>query len=320
MNYWENYKKFHHDYIFYGDCDPAYPLLNFIAEIENFDLETRYFMAWVYSTCYNDCTTYFIIKSLPHFSELTQEHINDFWQKEKNRLVFTTDRLKVKSFNKFPEMFASYQKLVGKNQEAAFRSKLTSDKVESYEKIYKFCQDLFYFGRFSLFLYLETLELFTELPIEINTIPLEEAESSRNGLCYALNKPEWVSKKNQKVKLDKTAYEFLYEKLHQLVSELKAEQKDIKTTYWNTETALCAYKKLFWESRYLGFYIDRSLAGLKKAEQLYPELSWSNFWMFRREFFNPFFLGELGGWANTRGERCKIFNKHQSFIYPYEHI
>jgi hypothetical protein len=313
---WGNYKKFHEQYVGYGDCDPAYPMLKFISEELGMDDEDKYFMAWVYSSCYNDCTTFYIMKNLPKYKEIDPNQFDSWWKKHRPKMIFTTDRAKVKNFNKFPIMFKSYRQLVGLNQKEKFNSLLVDDPVTSYNKLYKFANQFYYFGRFSLFLYLEILNILTNIPISIDNLELEKAESCRNGLCYAIGKDDW-----SKRKLSREQYSFLYDCLHKIMAELKEELTEQRTTYWNVETSLCAYKKLFWETRYLGYYIDRSLQGLYAMQKNAPELDWKIFFNFRKKFFKPFFLGEIGGWRKPRRDRYKIFNKYNnSFIYPYENI
>jgi len=311
---WEQYKNFHKNYTAVGDCDPAYPTLKYVADQLNYNMEERCLLAWVYSSCYNDVTAFYIFKNLYRTT-----NIDTWWKEYKPKLIFTTDRLKVKSFNKFPKMYKSYKQLVGDEQWATLSSYIIpNDPITSYNNLYKFADQFFYFGRFSLFLYLELLNYLTDIPISIDNLELEKAESCRNGLCYAIGKDKWISK--TKFPLTKEHYKTLYYYLHKVVEELQKELPHQKTTYWNVETSLCAYKKLFWESRYLGYYLDRSLANLHKQKEMLPELNLTIFWEARKKLFHKSFLGELNNWKEIRKDRYKIFNKYNSFYYPNEFL
>ena len=103
-------------------------------------------------------------------------------------------------------------------------------------------------------------------------------------------------------------YDLLQDKLLQLKKELQEENPELNVTYWSIETALCAYKKLFWASRYFPYYIDRQLGEINTMQdQVKDGVEWSLLWDFRREFFDPWFLGELNGWKGIRKERMNIF-------------
>ena len=288
---WEHYKACQKKYIETGDCDPSYPVLKYLALKNKLDIEEKYWLAFIYSSCYNDATAWAMFKTLPKYTEITEQNLSLWWAKYKSRLDFTTDRAKVKNFNKVVPMFLSYKKLIGDNQEQKFK------ELSSYDNIYNYLGKIYYVGRFSLFLITEIIQILTDLSIEPTNLDLENADSSRNGLCFALGADNWV-----KTKLTKDQYIYLYKMLKKLLEETKIENPHLKITYWNIETSLCAYKKYYWKTRYIGFYLDRQLEGLKLAEQKFPKFQkdWNNIWEARNLFFDHTFLGELNDWRGIR--------------------
>jgi hypothetical protein len=197
---------------------------------------------------------------------------------------------------------------MGKSQVETYKRFLEyEDLQERYEKVFEFADQIYYFGRFTLFNYLEALSQLTNLKMEPTGLELENAESCRNGLCYACNKEEFVTLHGKKP-IKPINYDYLYEKLEQLMTELR-EETNLPVSYWNVETALCAYKKLFWNTRYLGYYIDRQMKEILKLERDTVGVDWKIMWDFRDEYFKAYFLGEDGGWQGIRKDLMKIVTK-----------
>ena len=137
---------------------------------------------------------------------------------------------------------------------------------------------------------------------------LREARTSRNGLCYALGKDEWVRTAGKPARLSKEQFAYLQTQLRRLYHELLTEYPDVPTTYWNIETALCAYYKLFHAKRYTGYYIDRQMQEIEAMEKLAPNgANWGLLWKFRRQYFDPRSLGEMQGYDGIRQDMMSYF-------------
>jgi hypothetical protein len=302
----EGYKVFHCLELATGDCDPAYPALRHIAAKKNLYVEQRYWLSWLYSLSYCGATAYYMFNEFPDYQDVTVRSLELWWAKNKSRCLFQTDRAKVKNFDKVVPMFDSYQKLCGGSQESAYSECRRNTPEETYQKVYSRMSQLYYFGRFSLFLLLEVVNELTGFPMIPTGLDLNNAKSCRNGLCYAAGKDNWVGRT-----LGDDQYAYLDKQLHGLLRQLKSEYPQFKHTFWNVETTLCAYKKLFppFEKRYLGFYIDRMQSEILTMQKAVPELDWQALWDFRRAYFPTFMLGELNGWSGPRPGRAKMVRK-----------
>jgi len=278
-----------------GDCDPAFPILRYVCDRYELNREQRYWLAFLYGTNYSAVTTFYIYNEFPDYQNVDVPRLQKWWDNNKHNLLFQSDRLKVKSFDKFVTIFKSYQKLVGESQYEAFA------KYKSYREIYDAASNIYYFGRFSLFNYIEALHEIAGLETMPDFIDLKEAESSRNGLCYAVGKKHYI--KAKKINFQELQMDF-----DELVKELRNEFDDIDVTIWNVETALCGYKKLHWGKRYLGYYIDRQMDEILKMESRVTEgVDWSVLWDFRREYFNKRYLGEYNGYKGIRHDKMNLF-------------
>jgi hypothetical protein len=321
MNNLELFKEYYRKMMLIGDCDPAFPILNYICDRFELNLEQRYWIAFLYGTNYCAVTTYYIYNEFPDFENVNVDRLQRWWDKNKQKLLFQTDRKKVKSFDKFVPCYKSYKDMIGdKTQEEFFKH------CKTYEDIYNLSSKIYYFGRFTLFNYIEALNELTN----INTVPtffdLKDAESSRNGLCYAFNKLKYVTlhhkKPNKPINYDELQNDFT-----NLLNILKQENPDLLVTIWNVETALCGFKKLFWGSRYLGYYIDRQMQEIIIMQKNIPDgVNWKPLWDFRAEFYLSCWLGENNGWQGIRKDRMQKFKttrKHEGYFetltYPEQY-
>ena len=125
-------------------------------------------------------------------------------------------------------------------------------------------------------------------------------------------------KKNAATKLSSEQFQYLQSQLRKLYRELITEYPDAPTTYWNLETSLCAYYKLFRAKRYAGYYIDRQMLEIEEMQKLAPDgADWSLLWKFRREHFHPLTLGEIQGWHGIRKNMMNYFLETGQFT-PHE--
>lgn len=286
-----------------GDCDPAFPILNYIADRFELNSEQRYWIAFLYGTNYCAPTTYYIYNEFPDYENVSMERMNRWWRDNKEKTFFQTDRSKVKNFDAFPKIVKSYIDLMGKSQ------KKTICKSESYEDLYKLASKIYYFGRFSIFNYTQALWELTGTRFLPTFFDLKDAESCRNGLCYVFNKLHFVKQKNKEINFPE-----LQANLDKLLVDLKKIFRKIPVNIWNVETALCAYKKLYWGTRYLGYYIDRQQEEIETLQYRVTEgVDWQPLWDFRKEFFDKTLLGELNGWQGIRKDNMNIFRGRRVF-------
>lgn len=315
---WEDYKKYHIKMISIGDNDPSYPALNYIASRFELNEEQRYWLAFLYQSCYCATTAYYIYNEFPDYENVDVRRLQWWWENNKQKLLFQTDRQKVKSFNKFIPMFESYRKLIGNSQKKFFESLQGNMPEKTYDNLYNWCGKIYYIGRFSLFNFLESIHVLTGLKMKPTGLYLQEAKSCRNGLCYAVGYDKWVTHKKEKDKLNEWQYKFLYASLSKLVKELNEENPKLFINYWNVETSLCSYKKMYWKTRYLGYYIDRLMVEIRKMEKLVTDgVDWSVLWDFRKEFFDRRYLGEFNNWCDIQKS---LFGKYKDKITLSDYI
>lgn len=264
-----DYKTYHYDSLKAGDVDPSITALKYISNRFELNIEQRYWLSFLYGTCYCAPTTFYMYNEFPDYINTDFNRLKKWWYEKKDKLIFQTDRMRIKSNNQFLDSFISYRKLVGNNQQKYFKSK-------SWTEMYSKISGIKYFGRFSLFNYLDVLNSITDVNLRPPYLNMLEAESCRNGVCYSIDRLDLVDKKSlTKVDLELLHNKFLY------------YLKNYEGNVFQIETTLCAYKKYRKGKRYIGFYIDRMYNEIKKIEQNVPDgICWDVLWEFREETFN----------------------------------
>lgn len=306
---WQGCKAYHAAGMRMDEVDPAAPMLQFICKVLNLDIEQKFWLSWLYSTCYSAPTAFYMIMNLPRPETINTKKMEAWWAINKRRMIFESDRRYVKNCNEFPAMFASYKEYTQGGALKAFLKHKKKTRQETYNAVYTDVgKRLYFFGRYSNFMYLETIYNLTKFPMLATGLNLKEARTSRNGLCYALGKDDWVRTSGEAAKLNKEQFAYLQGQLRRLYTELRQEYPDVPTTYWNLETSLCAYYKLFRAKRYAGYYIDRQMQEIEAMEKLAPNgARWDLLWKFRRQHFDSRSLGELQGYKGIRQNMMSFF-------------
>ena len=266
------------------DCDPALWLLNYLFERFEHNLEQKYWISWIYGTTYHLPTAWIIWNEFPDFELVNLDRLTEWNDDNYKRLRYQTDTKYNKGY--LPQQFESYRKWIYHNNENGdqrTRFNMFNEK-NSFDFLWTTInKNLYKFGRYSTWYYMQTLHKCVGVDLEPNNLMLEDytgSRSHRNGLCYALAKDDWVDKK-----LHKSCIEYMNHEAYSIKQELK-HKHNIDMNYYEMETLLCSFKKIFRKSRgrYLGYYLDRQAEEIKKVEaDDWIGIDWEVFWNGREE-------------------------------------
>jgi hypothetical protein len=196
--------------------------------------------------------------------------------------LFQTDRLRIRSNDQFVPAFLSYSQLFSGKQYEAF-SKLCSGEnpQRNYLTLYNvLITNTKYFGRYSMFLWLECLARLTGLNILPDRLDWQNANNCLNGLLLAFHKPEVDH-------IDKYACAVVDDYLKQMIWALQERNPERRTDIWNVETTLCAYYKYRHGKRFVGYYIKRQKEEIDKMMAAVPKgVCWDVLYDFREEYFS----------------------------------
>ncbi len=275
-------------------------------------------ISWLISCTYNEITTVFIFESMKDkFVELhnvTEKWCEEFWNDNKEHLVFNSARRYVKANNKFTDLIMNFKSVTkGKPFDWVQGLSVHEEPFDNYSEILKAIKGVPYVGRFSGDLFMESLLHITKYHgffniEEDNNFEWENCANLTSGLfniLYMDDKANHYDKLKSVSELDEAI----------LMKGLLEVQKRVQETYPEQDgritmmiTKICSFRNLFKNTRYAGFHHDRELETLIKYERAYPELQiWRDCYDIRKQKFSQSLLGEFGGWTGIRKENKKMF-------------
>lgn len=191
------------------------------------------------------------------------------------------------------------------------------DATTSFTNCWTELHKVYKMGRHSVYAWTETLMRCLGLPIRCPSFYMGIAESSRNGLCYAVDRDDLVTKHDKKLSngahISKAEIAYLEGELDSLMADIHDCYPGIPVDYMLMETACCAYKGLHRRRRYLGYYLDRMAMEIRGAETRMSSISqgvdWDTMWEIRRDVFINDYLGERQKppWFGIRHTLCDVF-------------
>lgn len=289
----DSYVRYHSDSSLAKDIDPANDCLRYVADRFELNTEQRYWLAFVYASCYSATTTYFVYNEFPDFETLDRGRMEMWWKANREKVIFQTDRRWTRSRNQWVDCVESYRSLVFPNgsQSVTFDRLGGATPEATYLNAWKYFSEVFTFGRFTMFLFLEMVNTLTNTNMEPPDLDLSNAESSRNGLAYALGFDSLVTDKRDS-KLTQQQIEGL-NRSTKFLKKLLLSSGAGNVNYWSIETTLCAFKKYMKGQRYVGYYIERSRVEIEKMSAMITEgVAWDVLWQFREETYQPEYLKE----------------------------
>lgn len=260
------------------DIDPANDALLYISNRFELTMEQRYWLAFLYSCTYCAPTVYYIYNEFPDYENVDIPRMERWWKSNKDKCIFQTDRLRIKTANKFVETFKSYQEWINGNSQVERFENFRKDTAEdTYLELYDELGKIKNVGRFTLFLYLEMISVLTDLKMYPDRIDWRYADNCREGIIFHMIDQYGITSDMSDHVLDG---EML--RLSREFRKIGIEHHNI----FNIETTLCAYKKYRHGKRYVGYYIDRQKEEIEKMERNVPTgVAWRALWEFRNETY-----------------------------------
>ncbi len=264
------------------DCDPAIFMTNYLFDRFEHNTEQKLWISWLYGTTYFLPTTWVIWNEFPDFDLVGSQRLSEWNSANYKRLRYQTDT----KWNKghLPAQFESYRAWVGdRTQGDAFAPYLDSSPGENFNRLWPEVKDKFHkFGRYSTWFYFQTLKQCCGLALEPPHLMLDDHDGSRshrNGLLMALGLDDLYDKKLTVSELSR-----LNEESKHILERVR--QTHPNADYYDMETCLCSFKKLFRRSRgrYLGYYLDRQAEEITKCEgDSWLGIDWQPLWDARIE-------------------------------------
>lgn len=264
------------------------------ADLKGYDQKQREAFVLFYAITY--CIPSSIV-CMNNFDEI-QNNTEAFWDKHWKRLRFTSDRRWVKIDNKFCEC---YRDVTKKRILEQLRQEKTIDLI----KYMGLIQKCYFFGRFSAFLFLEAYCFMFQKRTTGDYLDWKNGDTCTSGMMNVLGFDKEADLFDEKEVLlvpEKT----LTEALHKVLDKTP---DGVSKSVLFIETNLCAYRKLFKQTRYVGYYVDRVQEEIEKMSKEYPEYQkdFNDLYVARSVVLPIKHLGELNGWKGIRKQKCSQY-------------
>lgn len=270
------------------------PLKEF-CKLKNYNKIQLQYVCLIYSLTYCVASTIVIMNKMDEFFEDPYK----FWEENKEYLVFQSDRRWVKFNNLFCSSFFDFM------EKKIFDYLECKIEIDVFEFV-NLVEGVKYFGRFSAFLFLEIYCcLFDKVCIN-NKLDWKKGLTVTSGILNVMGEDCKADlwDKSHNVEIDVC----LFDKYANGLLDDVSFGKSLPVL----ETNLCAYRKLFKKSRYVGYYSDRVLEECLRVFGHYNQYDEDLKLIFKsREIvIDSRFLGEKNNWFGVRKELKKFYIKY----------
>lgn len=271
---------------------------------------------WVllYSSCY--CMgTACILYDMLDYKTLTDKDLEKFWAEHKKNLIFQSDRRYIKYMNQFNTIVHDFIKKTKRQPWNHLKKFIKNDPQKTYTALYKEVSSWKYYGRFGTILFLYNLNKIMGVKLDYPKYNWRQGSTTTSAIFNARYKDERAKKFEDDGKLDNKDIPHLNEYLARIKADLNKSYPEKNWTVMGVTSDLCSYRKLFKQTRYLGYYVDRQQEELIWLQERWPDMedTWERFWELRKKHIPHEYLGELNGWSGIQKERCKAWAERGEF-------
>lgn len=277
----------------YIDGATDYCLLPVFADEEQLNPDQRFWLAYLYGLSYSQTTAIRTFLEFPDLPSVNIPRLNVFWKHNKNSLYFNPDRKYVKNNDKFVPAIKNMKELTG-NCPVDYWEELTQDGFQPMYRAAK--RDWFYFGPMGLYLFFDALwGLLPQQYVDPDQIDWRNCgKTVPEGMCHLLYWDELIGDKIYPIDQFNKAVRWICRNTDQPVVLI--------------ESTLCAFRKLFKGTRYIGYYADRMMLECEQADEALWDLG-VDIWGYREKAIPKRLLGELNGWHGIRKDRMGLWLK-----------
>lgn len=294
--------------------DEIGPLMRKFFDIRLYDKDHQVWWVLLYSACYCMGSACVLAEDLD-FRSVNKTDLDKYWENNKPRLIFQSDRRYIKNMNQFTEIVWEFLNR-SKRHPWKYLSQFIRDNPEdTYESLYKEVSSWKYYGRFGTVLFLYNLNKLVGVPLDSRDYDWKNGSTTTAALFNADYRDDQADAFEKKPVLHPEDKVWLDKQLRGLTKALKKHYPEKTWTLMGVTSDLCSYRKLFKQTRYLGYYVDRQQEELATLQANYPEYEsmWKGFWRWRKQFIPQEYLGEVGGWFGVQKPLFKAWVQRGEF-------
>lgn len=283
--------------------DEIGPVMRHFFNTYHMDESDQVWWILLYSACYCVGTACILWRELD-YRTVRKSDLQEFWDKNKKRLIFQSDRRYIKNMNQFNDIAWEF---VNRSKRAPWKyinQFVTDNPYQTYEKLYKEVSSWKYYGRFGTILFLYNLHKLMGVNLDYDKYDWKTGKTTTAAIFNAYYDDDRADEFEKDGKLTSEEKEWLDNKLTAITKRLKNKYPEKDWTLMGITSDLCSYRKLFKKTRYLGYYVDRQQEEFSQLEQDWPEYEkmWQRLWKYRQRTIDTKYLGEKLGYNGVRKE------------------
>lgn len=275
----------------YVDGATDYCMLVPYADMEALSDEERVWLAYLYGLSYSCTTAIRMFEAAPDLSNLNTKQLKKFWKAEKPSLWFNPDKKYIKNNDQAIPAIKSVKELL--SQYLSLKDWVLSYSRDGFQSLYKGIQSNWaFFGPMGAYLFFDALYgLCPELYVDPDHLDWKNSgKTVVEGMAHMLYQDELIETR-----------EFPLSKYDKIVDKLQEASGQPKVII---ESTLCAFRKFFKGTRYMGYYADRMLEECLYVDSL-KEVSIPDVWTLREKSIPKELRGEANGWSGIRKDKLK---------------
>lgn len=295
--------------------DEIGPLMKEFFKKNHYGKDYQVWWVLLYSACYCMGSACVMSENLD-FRIVDQKGLETYWTKNKPKLIFQSDRRYIKNMNQFTEIAWEFIQRSGREPWNYIKRFIRDNPEDTYDALYKEVSSWKYYGRFGTVLFLYNLNKLVEVPLDSREYDWKNGSTTTAALFNANYRDDQADIFEKKSVLHPDESAWLDKQLRGLIKVLKKRYPEKNWTLMGVTSDLCSYRKLFKQTRYLGYYVDRQQEELATLQANYPEYYeslWKSFWQWRKRFIPQEYLGEVGGWFGVQKLLCKAWVQRGEF-------
>lgn len=275
----------------YVDGATDYCLLLPFADEYDLTQEDRIWLAYLYGLSYSGTTAIRFYVEFPSLASIHPKKLNKFWKEQKETLWFNPDKKYLKNNDQVIEAIKGIYKIAHKNIGYYMIPILEQGFNVAYKEIQKNWR---FFGPHGAYLFFDALYgLCPQLYSDPTHLDWKNCgKTVGEGMAHLLYLDDAIETKQHD-----------YDRYNKMVDKLAEKTGEPKVII---ESTLCAFRKLFKGTRYLGYYADRMLEECYATDKLLDAIG-IDIWSYRKQTIPDCLRGETHDWTGIRKERCKIF-------------
>ncbi len=294
--------------------DEIGPLMRDYFKQQSLSKDDQVWWILLYSSCYCMGTACVLQQELD-YKTVTKSQAERFWTENKQRLIFQSDRRYIKNMNQFVDIVGEFVRRSKRHPWEYLQKFVRKTPEETYAALYKEVSSWRYYGRFGTILFMYNINKLMGIPMNSKEYDWKNGKTTTAAIFNAVYKDDRADAFEDTASLDSDDKQFLNKFLNRLVARLSSKYPEKNWTIMGVTSDLCSYRKLFKQTRYLGYYVDRQQEELIWLQERWPEYQdlWKAFWSGRKQHIDTQYLGELNGYVGIQKDKMRSWVERGEF-------